>query len=90
MSSNISLIRVHASWCGPCKIFAPVIEKVAKELEISVKSVDVSNDDAFIEDNDIKGIPTLIVVDDATGEEISRTAGAMSESELKSYLNARC
>lgn len=82
------LVDFWGEGCPPCKMIAPIIEKVAVEYAGKVKVAK-----ALIEDvrdqavaYDIMAIPTLIFFKD--GEEVKRHLGYASESELKVMLNA--
>ena len=80
-SDKTVLIDFYAEWCGPCKMFSPVVEAVASENE-DIKVVKVNVDDA--QDLAIKyqvmSIPTTVVIKE--GKEVNRAVGMMSKSEL--------
>lgn len=59
------LVDFYASWCGPCKMIAPFLEKSAKELSGVVKflKVDVDKNEDVARRNGIKAMPTLVVYD---------------------------
>lgn len=57
------LIDFWATWCGPCKMIAPVIEQVAKErTDITVCKVNVDEEEALAIKFGIQSIPTLVLV----------------------------
>lgn len=57
------LIDFWATWCGPCKMIAPVIEQVAKEREdIKVCKVNVDEEEELAVKFGIQSIPTLVLV----------------------------
>lgn len=80
-SEKTVIIDFYADWCGPCKMFSPIIESVAKKNE-NIKVVKVNVDEA--QDLAIKyqvaSIPTVVVI--KNGEVANRSVGLMSESEL--------
>ena len=57
------LVDFWASWCGPCRMIAPVVEEIAKEYEgrIKVGKVNVDDEGDLASEYDIMYIPTLIV-----------------------------
>ncbi len=57
------LVDFFATWCGPCKTLAPVLEDVARELtgRIKVYKVDVDNSPDLADQYQIINVPTLIV-----------------------------
>jgi len=76
-----------AEWCGPCKMFAPTYEKVAKELEGKADLVKVNvetNPDAS--SLGISSIPTIIFWKD--GKEVERLTGSLSEEAFKAKVES--
>ena len=76
------LVDFYADWCGPCKMMAPVIEELAKELEGKVKVGKINvdeNPDIAVEYN-VMSIPTLIVF--KNGKEEKRLVGLRNKEEL--------
>ena len=57
------LVDFWASWCGPCRMIAPVVEEIAKEYEgkLKVGKVNVDDEGDLASEYDIMYIPTLIV-----------------------------
>ncbi len=80
------LVDFWASWCGPCKMLAPVIEQVADELSGSVKVCKVNVDDCpdLAAEYRVVSIPTLVVFEN--GSEKKRSVGLVSKSELKKMI----
>lgn len=80
------LVDFWASWCGPCKMLAPVIEQVADELSGRVKVCKVNVDDCpeLAAEYRIVSIPTLVVFEN--GSEKKRSVGLVSKSDLKKML----
>lgn len=81
------VIKFYATWCGPCKAYAPVFDKVAEELkdEVEFVNIDVDQDTTGLAvEYKIMSIPATIVVKD--GNILSRKTGGMSENELKSLI----
>ena len=61
-STNLVMVDFWATWCGPCKIVAPVVEELAKEYEGKVTFVKVNTDENqdLATKYNIRGIPTLM------------------------------
>lgn len=80
------LIDFWATWCGPCKAVAPILEELATELEgkIVIAKMDVDENQATPARFGIRSIPNMVIMKD--GEEVGRIVGARPKSELKAAL----
>ena len=78
------LVDFYADWCGPCRVFAPVIDKVAAENDIKVIKVNVDDHQALAQKFDVQGIPTVIYLED--GKHIAQSTGALSKARLEKKL----
>ena len=56
------LIDIYADWCAPCRLMAPVLEKLEREHHIPVEKVDADKQTDFLSKYQIQGIPTLLVM----------------------------
>lgn len=86
-TEKIVLIDFFATWCGPCKMLAPIISEIADKYSESVKVCKVNvdeNRDLALKYN-IMSIPTLIFM--KNGEIIKSTVGFCSKSELDNIIN---
>lgn len=59
-----AIIDFYASWCGPCKAFAPVLEEVAKEYKgvIDVYKVNTEHEEELAAVFNIRSIPTILFI----------------------------
>lgn len=53
------LFYFSGRWCAPCKAFAPVVERVAQQLGIEFKPVDVQKDPGLASDQHVQAVPSL-------------------------------
>lgn len=76
-----------APWCGPCRMMAPVLDKIARENPGRVKVVKVNADQnqALAARYRIQGIPTLILF--RGGKEVNRLVGAAPGDEVRRFLH---
>ncbi|HEY5120245.1 MAG TPA: thioredoxin [Acidimicrobiales bacterium] len=80
-SAKVMLIDFWASWCGPCRSFAPTFEKVSERFpDIVFAKVDTEAEQALAGSFNIMSIPTLIVVREQFV--LYSQAGALPESAL--------
>ncbi|MBU1291378.1 thioredoxin [bacterium] len=86
-SSIPVLVDFWASWCMPCRMLAPIIEKLAEENQGKLKVCKLNTDENqnIAAQYGIQGIPTLIVFKE--GQEVSRTVGVMPKEKLQEKLN---
>ena len=81
------LIDFTATWCGPCKQIAPMVEELANETigQFKVGKVDIDEAPATAAKFGIRGVPTLLAFKD--GKEIARHVGASTtKAKLKAML----
>ena len=80
------LVDFWATWCGPCKMIAPVIEEIAGEMEGKVKvgKVDVDQNRGLSIKFNVRSIPTLMIFH--KGQAVETMVGVRPKSELESKL----
>jgi thioredoxin 2 len=80
------VVDFWAAWCGPCKMMAPVFERVAAELEPEVRflKVDTEAEQQLAARYNIRSIPTLMLFH--KGKLIDQRAGALDAQTLRSWL----
>lgn len=80
------LVDFWATWCGPCKMIAPIVEELATELEgkLKVGKVDVDNNQQIAMKYGIRSIPTLLIFKD--GKVVDQIVGAAPKKNLMDKL----
>lgn len=80
------LIDVYATWCGPCKMLAPIIDELASEIDdYKFYKLDIDSSLVLAEQYGIMSIPTLLIFEN--GKLKSKEVGFKSKEELKNILN---
>ena len=84
-SEKTVLIDFWASWCGPCKMIAPIIEEIANEHpEYTVGKVNVDDEGELARQFGIMSIPTLVIL--KGGREVSRIIGYRQKADILAEL----
>ena len=80
------VVDFWAPWCGPCKMFAPVYNQIAEELNTRFRfaKVDTEAEQPLAAQHNIRSIPTLAIFKD--GKELARMSGALDAGGLKRWL----
>ena len=80
------LVDFYADWCGPCKMMAPAVDKLAADYtgRAIVAKLNTDESQRTSMSFNVRGIPTSIVFD--SGKEIARQTGAVSYVVLESML----
>ena len=80
------VVDFWAEWCGPCKMMAPVFERVAGEIEPAMRflKVDTEAEPQLAARYGIRSIPTLMVF--RQGQPVAQRAGAMDPATLRTWL----
>ena len=80
------LIDFWATWCGPCRMMAPIVDEIAKEKEGEVKvcKVNIDENQELAEKYEVMSIPTFVII--KNGSETGRTIGVQSKEEIAKLI----
>ncbi|MBQ7956443.1 MAG: thioredoxin [Clostridia bacterium] len=80
------LLDFYASWCGPCRMLSPVIDKVAEENpDIVVGKVNVDDEPELAAMFSVSSIPVLVVMKD--GKILKQSLGAIPKQQVEALLD---
>lgn len=87
LKSNIPVIvDIWAPWCGPCRMYSPIIDDVAKEYEGKIKFVKINADEneSTVMKFNVSSIPTTLLI--KKGELKAMSVGAVPKESLKKWI----
>lgn len=79
------IVDFFGTWCMPCKMLRPIVDKVSNELNIKLATIDVDENEELIKEYGIMSVPTLKIF--KNGKEVASSVGVISETKLKEMLN---
>ncbi len=79
------LVDFYADWCGPCKMVAPILEKIHNENEdITIVKVNVDESNEIAREYNVVNIPTMVVFKDSSVAHVQ--VGALPEQQILAFL----
>jgi thioredoxin 1 len=87
-SDKAVLLDFWASWCGPCKMIAPILDEVAEKYgdRVQVAKINVDEQQATPARFGVRGIPTLMLF--KNGAVVAQKIGALSKTQLVAFLDS--
>ena len=87
-SDTPTLVDFYATWCGPCKMMAPVLEQLKDQMgsKVRVLKIDVDKNQEVADKFKIRGVPTFILF--KSGEILWRQSGVIELKTLKEKINS--
>jgi len=87
IEQGVTLVDFHANWCAPCRMLAPLLEQVAKEVKgAKVAKIDIDSEQKTASHFQITSVPTLILF--KNGKEVNRLLGLRNVEAIKEFIQA--
>lgn len=74
------IVDFYGNWCMPCKMLAPIVDKVAEENDIKLAKVDIDDNEELVNEFRIMSVPTLKVF--KNGKEVASSVGLIGEEKI--------
>jgi len=80
------LIDFWATWCGPCKMIAPILEQISEDMagKIKICKIDVDTNTEMASKFNVRGVPTLMIFKDGNLE--ASKVGVLSKPQLTQFI----
>lgn len=87
VNEGLVLVDLWATWCGPCKMIAPVLDELDTEnyQNIKIVKVDVDKEPDIAKELDVMSIPTLLLYKD--GVVVDKHVGFTVKEQLQSFID---
>lgn len=86
-NSGLTVVDFFATWCGPCKMLAPILEETASEYtDVSFCKVDIDEEMSLATAYQIMSVPTLLFF--KGGEVVKKSIGLISPDDLEQFINS--
>jgi len=85
--SGVSVLDFNATWCGPCKMLAPVLEEVSEDFagQANFYSIDTDDNPDLAREYGIMNIPAIVVLKD--GEKVDMNVGFAPKEALSDFVS---
>ena len=87
--SAAALVDFSATWCGPCRMLAPVVESLSEKLagKVDVYNVDVDDAPELAAEYKVSSIPCLVLI--KQGQFVDQSIGFKPEAQLLNWINGK-
>ena len=83
-NNSLCVVDFWATWCGPCRMLTPVLEKINEENGYAIGKINVDEEEELALAFSVQAIPTLILFKD--GQQVKMTVGYHDLEELEEFI----
>ena len=86
-SKGLTVVKVSASWCGPCKVYGPIFEEYAEKHfseDLQFAEADADENPDMMKSAGVRAVPTTIIYKD--GNVVAKRPGMMSSTDLDELI----
>lgn len=83
-SNGFVIVDFYGSWCMPCKMIAPILEKISNEKSVKLAKIDIDENEELVRKFNIMSVPTIKIFKD--GKEIKSFVGYTNETLIVDSL----
>lgn len=89
MNAEVALIDFSATWCGPCKMLAPVLEEVSEEMKdhVAMYNIDVDENPNLATEYNITSIPALVLL--KNGKKVDMQVGFQPKENIVKLIQSQ-
>lgn len=85
-NEKVILVDFFATWCGPCQMLAPILEKMSNSrAEFDIAKIDIDEARSLAEEYEIEVVPTMIIF--KKGQPVEKMSGVMDAEEIVSVVS---
>ena len=86
-SDKLSVIKMGAIWCGPCRVLAPILQSVSEKFEdVNFGEIDVDNQPEIVREQSVRSVPTILFF--KNGEIVDKMVGLQQAEVYESKINS--
>ncbi len=87
-NNELVIVDFFATWCGPCKMIAPILDKLSQDDTMNAKiiKVDVDQEAEYAKEFNIKTVPTIVLI--KNGKEVNRFSGFKPEQGIREFAKS--
>ena len=88
VKEGLTIVDFFATWCGPCKMLAPIFESLSKEMsdKVDFAKIDIDRSLEIAQEYKVVSVPTMIIF--KNGKEVQRMVGFTPKEQIKSKIKA--